>query len=146
MFDRSDTDAQIRPGKTIPQADFLLMSRASLSNGHRRATHMHLLNHLAVSMGPDMHAAEFLYNGWTLIPLAPGTTGSYASMLIVADPFGQKRALNRLGDFPTADAACSFALACGKAIADGKDHRRLFHSDGRPKQLFTVAIAATRTR
>lgn len=109
-------------------------------------THMRLLKNIAGSMGSDMHAAEFLYNGWTLIPLAPGTTGSYASMLIVADPFGQKRALNRLGDFPTADAACSFALACGKAIADGKDHRRLFHSDGRPKQLFTVAIAATRTR
>ena len=106
---------------------------------------MRLLNRLAVSIGSDMHAAKFLYNGWTLVPLAPGTTGSYAAMLIVADPFGQKRALDRLGDFPTADAACSFALECGKAIADGKDHRKLFQPDGRPKQIFTATIAATWT-
>lgn len=86
-----------------------------------------------------MHAIEVFYKGWTLLPLAPGAARSYSAMLIVRAPDGVKRALGRLGDFGSVDEACTFALECGRAVADGRDYRKLFDATGRPVPTVNVS-------
>ncbi|QIE30173.1 hypothetical protein SBC1_75750 (plasmid) [Caballeronia sp. SBC1] len=71
-----------------------------------------------------MHAIPVVYKGWTLTPLAVGTVGSFASMLIIVDPDGDRRAMGSLGDFTSEVTACQFAIDCGQRIADGRDYRK----------------------
>jgi hypothetical protein len=73
-----------------------------------------------------MHAVPILYKGWTLTPLAVGAIGSFASMLVIVDPDGDRRAMGPLGDFRTEVEACEFATDCGQRIADGRGHDKNF--------------------
>jgi hypothetical protein len=67
-----------------------------------------------------MHAIPVRYNGHILIPLAAGERGRYASMIIVTEPDGARRASGILDYFSDADDACRFAIAYGKAEVDGQ--------------------------
>lgn len=73
----------------------------------------------------EMHAIPVVYKGWTLVPLAAGASRSFASMVVITSPQGERRALGSLGDFPSIEDACTFALECGKAFADGRDFRHV---------------------
>ena len=65
-----------------------------------------------------MFMAELTYKGIVLIPLAAFDAGSYAAMLIVETPDETKRASGVLGNFPTADEACRYAVEYGMAEID----------------------------
>jgi hypothetical protein len=71
-----------------------------------------------------MHAIPFSYKGWTLIPLAVGSTGSFASMLVLRGPDGHRRALGSLGDFATENEACKFAMKYGRAVVDKHHYKK----------------------
>jgi hypothetical protein len=65
-----------------------------------------------------MFKSELRYKGTVLIPLAAFDDGSYAAMLIVGSPDESQRASGVLGNFPTADEACRYAVEYGMAEID----------------------------
>jgi hypothetical protein len=65
-----------------------------------------------------MFKSELTYKGTVLIPLAAFDDGSYAAMLIVESPDETQRASGVLGNFPTADEACRYAVEYGMAEVD----------------------------
>jgi len=65
-----------------------------------------------------MFKAELTYKGVVLIPLAAFDAGSYAAMVIVETPDESQRASGVLGNFPTADEACRYAVEYGMAEVD----------------------------
>jgi hypothetical protein len=65
-----------------------------------------------------MHAIPVPYKGWILLPLAVGSAGSFASMLVLRGPDGHRRALGSLGDFATENEACKFAIKYGRTVVD----------------------------
>jgi len=72
-----------------------------------------------------MHAIPVPYKGWTLLPLAVGSAGSFASMLLLRGPDGQRRALGSLGDFTSENEACKFAIKYGRAVVDKHNYRKI---------------------
>ena len=71
-----------------------------------------------------MHAIPLNYNDHSLVPLAAGERGSFASMVIVTKPNGARWASGVLGHFAEADDACRFAIEYGKAEVDGQRRPR----------------------
>ena len=71
-----------------------------------------------------MVKAQLTYKGTVLIPLAAFDEGSYAAMLIVETPDESQRASGVLGNFPTADEACRYAVEYGMAEIDMHTQRR----------------------
>ena len=71
-----------------------------------------------------MVKAQLTYKGTVLIPLAAFDEGSYAAMLIVETPDESQRASGVLGNFPTADEACRYAVEYGMAEIDMLRQRR----------------------
>lgn len=65
-----------------------------------------------------MIKAQLTYKGIILIPLAAFDAGSYAAMIIVEVPDEFQRASGVLGNFPTADEACRYAVEYGMAEID----------------------------
>jgi hypothetical protein len=50
--------------------------------------------------------------------LAVGSAGSFASMLVLRGPDGNRRALGSLGDFATEKEACECAIKFGQTAVD----------------------------
>jgi hypothetical protein len=73
-----------------------------------------------------MHAIPVPYKGWTLLPLAVGSTGSFASMLVLRRPDGHRSALGSLGDFATEKEACKFAIKYGRSVVDKHNYRKTY--------------------
>jgi len=71
-----------------------------------------------------MHAIPVPYKGWILLPLAVGSAGSFASMLVIRGPDGHRRALGSLGDFATEKEACTFAIKYGRAAVDKHHYKK----------------------
>ncbi|WP_438396417.1 hypothetical protein [Caballeronia sp. DA-9] len=90
-----------------------------------------LRNHLRFRCaGASMHAVPVLYKDHTLKPLAVGSPGSYAAMVIVTTPAGAQWASGILGYFETEQKACQFAIRYGEWEADGRK-RAAPKTDGR---------------
>lgn len=71
-----------------------------------------------------MHAIPVAYKGWILLPLAVGSAGSFASMLVLRAPDGHRRALGSLGDFATEKEACEHAIKYGRTAVDKHHHKK----------------------
>jgi hypothetical protein len=71
-----------------------------------------------------MFKTQLTYKGIVLIPLAAFDAGTYAAMFIVEDSDESQRASGVLGNFPTADEACRYAVEYGMAEIDTLTQRR----------------------
>jgi hypothetical protein len=71
-----------------------------------------------------MHAIPVPYKGWILVPLAVGSAGSFASMLVLRGPDGRHRALGSLGDFATEKEACECAIKYGRTTVDKQTYKK----------------------
>jgi len=71
-----------------------------------------------------MHAIPVPYKGWILLPLAVGSAGSFASMLVLRGPDGHHRALGSLGDFATEKEACEHAIKYGRTTVDKHRYKK----------------------
>jgi hypothetical protein len=71
-----------------------------------------------------MHAIPVPYKGWILLPLAVGSAGSFASMLVLRAPDGHHRALGSLGDFATEKEACECAIKYGRTTVDKQHYKK----------------------
>lgn len=69
-------------------------------------------------MRGHMFKTQLTYKGIVLFPIAAFDAGSYASMLIVEELDQSQRASGVLGNFPTADEACRYAVEYGIAEID----------------------------
>jgi hypothetical protein len=58
------------------------------------------------------------YRGFLITPLAAYDGGLYAAMVIIGDCYGSQRASGVLGQFASAEEACSYALVFGKEEVD----------------------------
>jgi hypothetical protein len=58
------------------------------------------------------------YRGFCISPLAAYDGGLYASMVIIGDQHGRQRASGVLGQFPSAEEACTYAIVFGKEEVD----------------------------
>ena len=71
-----------------------------------------------------MHAIPVPYKGWILLPLAVGSAGSFASMVVLRAPDGHRRALGSLGDFATEKEACEYAIKYGRTAVDKHRYKK----------------------
>ena len=71
-----------------------------------------------------MHAIPVPYKGWILVPLAVGSAGSFAAMLVLRGPDGHRRALGSLGDFATEKEACECAIKYGRTTVDKQTYKK----------------------
>jgi len=70
-----------------------------------------------------MIKTQLTYKGVVLIPLVAFDAGSYAAMFIVEESDESQRASGVLGNFPTADEACRYAVEYGMAEIDSLTQR-----------------------
>jgi hypothetical protein len=60
------------------------------------------------------------YRGCELSVIVRHVSGQFAATLLIERPGGVRRAIGPLRAFPTAQAAASYAIECGKAELDGR--------------------------
>jgi hypothetical protein len=70
---------------------------------------------------PWLHQ-QIHYRGFVITPLAAYDGGMYAAMVIIGDPEGLQRASGVLGQFASAEEACTYALVVGKEEVERRFH------------------------